>query len=146
MEAMCHNMSNETGKFESHIYNILQEARDRFDQGFKDLVDYHNQRGGYVKNLMLPPEKRSQSLISDIERKAYLTVKDEQVLVFGHTHRPFISKDLKLVNSGCWVKDAEINNTFVELEENDIKIFKFKDKDTSPEDITSSLTWDLNAS
>ena len=137
-------MSNEAGHTESHIYDILQKLRDRLDKELRDLIDYHNQRGGYVKHLLLPPEERLKSSISDVEKKAYSTVNDGQVLVFGHTHRPFISSDLKLVNCGSWVKDAKINNTFVEIDGDDVNIFQFKDKDKDPKNITSSLTWNFN--
>jgi UDP-2,3-diacylglucosamine pyrophosphatase LpxH len=144
MDWMCHNMSSDNGHVESNIYNILQTLRGRLDVELRELIDYHNQRGGYVKNLLLPPEERLKSFISEVEKKAYSTVNDGQVLVFGHTHRPFISSDLKLVNCGSWVKDAKINNTFVEIDGDDINIFQFKDKDRDPENITRSLTWNFN--
>jgi predicted phosphodiesterase len=60
-----------------------------------------------------PPEERIMPYLSDVEKKAYLTVKDGEVLVFGHTHRPFIRNDSKIVNTGSWVKDAA-HSRFVE--------------------------------
>ena len=144
MDWMCHNMSSDNGHIESNIYNILQTLRGRLDVELRDLIDFHDQRGGYVKNLLLPPEERLESFISDVEKKAYSTVNDDQVLVFGHTHRPFISSDHKLVNCGSWVKDAKINNTFVEIDGDDINIFKFKGTDSDPENLTRSLTWNFN--
>jgi UDP-2,3-diacylglucosamine pyrophosphatase LpxH len=57
MESMCHNMSDDAGHARSSIYNILQIAKDQFDKGLKEIIGFHNQRNGYVQNLMLSPWK-----------------------------------------------------------------------------------------
>jgi predicted phosphodiesterase len=104
-----------------------------------------SQKKGYVENLMLPPEERLEPYINDVEKKAYATVNNGETLIFGHTHRPFVSNDHKLVNTGSWVSDADIHNTFVEIEpENaDLKIFQFEDEQTI-RDITTKLSYSLN--
>ncbi|HZT36198.1 MAG TPA: hypothetical protein VFA15_09780, partial [Nitrososphaera sp.] len=51
----------------------------------------------------------------------------DEILVFGHTHRPFVSLDGKVVNSGSWVADAAIANTFVELDGSSARLYVFKD-------------------
>lgn len=127
MEALCHNMSDTAGHARSSIYNILQIAKDQFDEELKEIIDFHNERKGYVQNLLLPPEERLKSYLGDVEKKAYASVNEGETLVFGHTHRPFISSDGKVINTGSWVADAEIHNTFVEIEDKEAKVFQFID-------------------
>jgi UDP-2,3-diacylglucosamine pyrophosphatase LpxH len=144
MEAMCHNMSDAAGHAMSSIYNILQIAKDQFDKDLKEIIDFHNQKqkDGYVENLLLPPEQRLKSYLGDVEKKAYLSVKEGEILIFGHTHRPFISSDNKVLNTGSWVSDAEFHNTFVELEETEMKLFQFVNK-ANVNDLTKDLNYSL---
>lgn len=135
MEALCHNMSDEAGHLRSSIYQLLQTTKDYFGRELKEIIDYHSDRGGFIENLLIPPEKRLEPYITDVEKKAYSSVNDGETLVFGHTHRPFVSKDRRLVNTGSWVKDATIFNTFVELDGKDVKLFQFRSEGT-PIDIT----------
>ena len=128
MEALCHNMSDAAGNARSSIYNILQIAKDQFDKNLKQIIDFHNQRNGYVQNLLLPPEERLKSYVSDVEKKAYSSVNEGETLVFGYTHRSFISSDGKIINTGSWVTGAEFHNTFVEIEDKEAKLFQFIDK------------------
>jgi UDP-2,3-diacylglucosamine pyrophosphatase LpxH len=143
MEAMCHNMSDSAGHARSSIYNILQIAKDQFDKSLKEIIDFHNQRNGYVQNLLLPPEERLKSYLSDVEKKAHASVNDGETLVFGHTHRPFISSDDKIINTGSWVTEAEFHNTFVEIEDKEAKLFQFIDKQNII-DLTGKLRFSLS--
>jgi UDP-2,3-diacylglucosamine pyrophosphatase LpxH len=99
MEALCHNMSDETGGALSNVYNFLLHFKDHFSS-IRDLVAFHGGNDGYVKHLMTKPEDRLQPYLSDVERKALCDVKDGEKLFFGHTHRPFVSNDFKLINTG----------------------------------------------
>lgn len=129
MEAMCDNMSDEAGSARSSVYHILEIAKDKLNKDLKEIIHYHDTQGeGYVENLLAPPEKRLELYFPDVERKAYESVGEGETLVFGHTHKPFVSNDHKVVNSGSWVSDAETNNTFVEIEGDQIKLCQFKDK------------------
>ena len=139
MEAMCFNMSDEAGHIKSSIYNILEITKDQLDKDLKEIIDFHNKKDGYVQNLLLPPEQRLKPYLADVEKKAYSTVKDGEILVFGHTHRPFISDDGKIVNTGSWVKEAEFHNTFLEIDGNIMRLFQFNNEDAIV-DTTEKLT------
>jgi predicted phosphodiesterase len=130
MEAMCHNMSDEAGHARSSIYHILEITKDYLGKELGGIIDYHDTKGnnGYVENLLLPPAQRLKPYFGDLEKRAYTSVNEGEVLIFGHTHRPFVTDDLKLANTGSWVSDAEVHNTFVELEGKEIKLFQFKDQ------------------
>jgi UDP-2,3-diacylglucosamine pyrophosphatase LpxH len=144
MEAMCHNMSDEAGQAVSSVYHILDVAKDSLDKDLKEVIHFHDTQGqGYVKNLLLPPETRLESYLPDVERKAYESVGQGETLVFGHTHRPFVSNDQKVINSGCWVSDAQISNTFVQIEGEEMRLCQFTEKQTTI-DITAEHTLQVN--
>ncbi|HEC88892.1 MAG TPA: UDP-2,3-diacylglucosamine diphosphatase [Thermoplasmata archaeon] len=56
-----------------------------------------------------------------------LGMKRNEKLIFGHTHRPFLSEDT--ANTGSWVKDAlpeyEID-TYIKIEDKEIKLNKWE--------------------
>lgn len=63
-------------------------------------------------------------------------------MIFGHTHRPFVSEDKRVANTGSWVSEPQTNyafNTFVELDGDRVELFRFVDGDTI-EDITGENT------
>jgi predicted phosphodiesterase len=62
-----------------------------------------------------PPEKRLAKILGDVEHVACSTVKKGEILVFGHTHHPFINETENVANTGCWVKDSTVHNTIIEL-------------------------------
>jgi UDP-2,3-diacylglucosamine pyrophosphatase LpxH len=131
MEGMCDNMSDEAGQVRSSIYHLLETAKDYFASGLKEIIYYHNKKGvGYLENLLLPPERRLELYLPDVEKKAHDSVGEGETLIFGHTHKPFISSDHKVVNTGSWVSDAETSNTFVQIEGEEMKLCQFKDKQT----------------
>lgn len=57
-----------------------------------------------------------------------LGMKPREKLVFGHTHRPFITKNKNVVNTGSWVdelsKDAQ--NSYVEISNGEMMLKFFK--------------------
>ncbi|MGB7969046.1 MAG: UDP-2,3-diacylglucosamine diphosphatase [Methanobacterium sp.] len=60
-----------------------------------------------------------------------LGMKTDEILVFGHTHGPFINKDKTVVNTGSWVNELikeEYQNSYVEIEDGIIELKFFKDK------------------
>ena len=85
MEALCHVMYDPIEGFEN-LFGVTQ-----------------------------PPEKRLSRILGDVEHNACSTVKKGEILVFGHTHHPFINEAETVANTGCWVKDSPVHNTFVEL-------------------------------
>jgi len=78
-------------------------------------------------NIHMGPQVRLKDRLEDVQRRASEEVggKSGQILVFGHTHRPFINRAENLVNTGSWVKDATPRNTYVELMDGKPKLFAF---------------------
>ncbi len=125
MERLCHNMSDEAGKIRSDFWDLIK-SRGKISKTLKGLFDYHKGKDKYLKHLLTPPRKRlTPSIITDVERRAFASVKSGEILVFGHTHRPFVSSTNNLVNAGSWVSDEEITNTYVELEGVKIRLMRY---------------------
>lgn len=121
MEALCHNLSNELGQDRSKIYDFFMEIKD----AILHLLGLHGGSEGYLAHLMAIPETRLAKTLPDIEKRASEDIRQNEILVFGHTHRAFVSADGRLANSGCWVGDASIQNTFVELDGERVRLFQF---------------------
>jgi len=124
MEAMCRVMSDETGDIESDIWNILTHESG-FDEWLKSVAN-----GGHLKeqihNLQRRPEDRLKDNLRAVEQNACKDVKANQVLVFGHTHVPFVNKKENVTNTGSFVTDAPAEyNTYVELSNGKPRLFAF---------------------
>lgn len=78
-------------------------------------------------NFHVGPNIRLKDKLKDIEGGAHDEVRNKsgQILIFGHTHHPFINHGNNLVNTGSWVKDANPHNTYVELKGGIPRLFVF---------------------
>lgn len=65
-----------------------------------------------------------------ISEAAYILLgkKPDEKFVFGHTHRPFITKNGNVVNTGSWVAELapEFQNSYVEISDGEMKLKFFK--------------------
>ncbi len=114
-DALCYS-GDELGNIASRAYQL-------FTKWSKKLV------GKEQFDAMLEPAKKrlSPEKTTNIELKACGSVKDGEILVFGHTHKPFINKKGNVVNLGSWVKDAQIQNTYLEVKDGKMALKKFPD-------------------
>jgi UDP-2,3-diacylglucosamine pyrophosphatase LpxH len=144
MEVLCFNLSDTIGDERTTIYSFLQNAKNNIDKVLEDIINFHGGDKKYVDHLLQPPEQRLQPYLMDVEKKAWSSVNEGETLIFGHTHRPFISKDRKVVNVGSWVIDAKVHNTFVEIDEQKLRLWSFKDRNII-NDITDSLIYPISA-
>lgn len=96
---------------------------------------------GLKKKLKKPPEKRKSWKIQKATtthmdsleafacskvRNIFLGLQRDEKLVFGHTHNPFIDEDT--ANTGSWVKNGPVHNTFIEIENGKMKLKKWEKK------------------
>ena len=123
MAFLCRVMSDKGGVVEGELWtdynnwkNILSKVEPSFIK--TDLA-------AVAGRLHRRPEDRLKDSLDKINLAAYNAVKPGEVLIFGHTHFPFINKAENLVNSGSWVTDATIHNTYVELSGGKPRLFVF---------------------
>jgi UDP-2,3-diacylglucosamine pyrophosphatase LpxH len=128
MEVLCHVMSDSEGTeedvFWSHLIRTLSDLH--FSALTKSL------EGDNVKikakSLMNEPEIRLKDRLQEIEKKVQATHSgnEGEIIVFGHTHHPFINSKENVVNTGSWVKEATPHNTYVELVDGRPRLFVFR--------------------
>jgi UDP-2,3-diacylglucosamine pyrophosphatase LpxH len=127
MEILCHVMSDSEGVTEDELWVHL--ARKLSDLEYSVLTHPLKKESLAMKARSLKdrPEIRLKEKLEHVERRAYGEVlgKSGQLLIFGHTHHPFINQGENLVNTGSWVKDATPHNTYVELEGGRPRLFVF---------------------
>lgn len=131
MEALCRVFSDGAGNFDSEAWAMITKDWSEL----KYLLT-----GPFVKSsledavglMMTPPEQRLQNSIQDVDKRAYDSVQPGEMLVYGHTHRPFVSSDENLVNIGSWVADPStqnqyVHNTYLEIINGKPRLFIYKD-------------------
>lgn len=125
MESLCHAMSDAKGERDDNIWAAL--SRDKGDLGYAFSVIFRraNLRQAAAQ-LLLSPEERLKDSLGRVEKRARESVQAGEILVFGHTHRPFINREENLVNTGSWVTTALVHNTYVRIEGAKPRLFVFE--------------------
>ena len=147
MEALCDNLSDESGQIRSDIWNVITSVSQKTGQDFKLVEDvvkrncgkfeciFERHRDEYLQRLITPPVARVSVAFGSVEEKAAKSVETGQLLVFGHTHRPFVSPTQNLANTGSWISDEKTFNTWVELDGKNIRLMQY-----GIGDITQAMT------
>jgi UDP-2,3-diacylglucosamine pyrophosphatase LpxH len=126
MEALCRVMSDEVGNFESGVWASLTRDWSDITYIFSTLLLRKRKTRMVAEKIQINPEVRLEETVQSIEKRVCSTVRHGEVLVFGHTHRPFINKSENVANCGSWVTDATVHNTFVELSGGKPKLLVFE--------------------
>jgi UDP-2,3-diacylglucosamine pyrophosphatase LpxH len=118
MDILCRLMSDVDGIGEEKLWNsIRRKVLDLHYTVFTQRLERRLRRS--PRSLNIGPEERlKDKRLEVVEKRAYETVRGKpgQTLIFGHTHHPFILKGEDLVNTGSWVTDSPVHNTYVVLE------------------------------
>ena len=124
MESLCHSMSDQKGERDNNIWAALG----RYDSDLSRLFNVvdRGRKHRIAEMLQLGPEQRLLKNLDGVEKKARSKVQPGEVLVFGHTHRPFVNKAENLANAGSWVTAAPVHNTYVRLEGGKPRLFVFE--------------------
>lgn len=125
MELLCNNMSDEAGQIRSNAWSALQSMGKDILNPLKELFDAQNGEDKYLDHLMTPPKDRLGHVMTEVEKRAFDSVGSNEILIFGHTHRPFVSSDNKLANSGSWLSDEQTYNTYVEIKGKEIHLMQY---------------------
>lgn len=127
LELLCHVMSDSAGvpkddlwanltrKMSSIQYSIVAEPG---DEGNLKIS---------TGSLADKPEVRLKNRIEAIELLAYEEVQSKpgHILIFGHTHTPFICTGENMVNTGSWDKASSPNKTYVVLQNGKPRLFVY---------------------
>jgi len=133
MELLCDTTTDEIGQKRSELWDRLTLAGQTLEP-IKYLIEIlHSTKENYVQHLLTPPTVRLSTTFGEVELKAAQSVQDGQLLIFGHTHMPFVSPTQNLVNAGSWVKDEKTYNTYVELDGKNIRLVRYGQGDITKE-------------
>jgi predicted phosphodiesterase len=125
MELLCHTMSDKEGEVSSKFWESLKTIEKKILDSLEHVFTHHGGKEEYIKTLMTPPKDRLKQIMSDVEKRAYDIVGKNQMLIFGHTHRPFVCHERMLANSGSWVNDEETYNTYIEIDGKEIHLMQY---------------------
>jgi|GEM_PF-296934 Uncharacterized protein conserved in bacteria len=149
MEYLCQNMSDNAGQVRSDFWSwitrhpksnectekAVKEYVKTNNEGRYNLFTKGNQRKKYISSVQTPAKERKSSAFHLVEMIARGSLQDGEILVFGHTHRPFVSEDRRLINVGSWVSEEDTPNTYAELDGANVKLMQY-----NVGDITEKLT------
>jgi len=113
MAFLCRVMSDTGGNLENHLWTDFNSLNSIFSKMEPSFVK--TDIGAIAQRLHRGPEDRLKDSLGGINATACKEVKPGEVLIFGHTHVPFMNKAENVVNTGSWVKDSKPYDTYVEL-------------------------------
>jgi len=113
MAFLCRVMSDSGGNLENHLWTDFNSLNSIFSKMEPSFVK--TDIGAVAQRLHRAPEDRLKDSLGHINATACKQVKPGEVLIFGHTHVPFVNKAENVVNTGSWVKDSKPYDTYVEL-------------------------------
>ena len=122
---LCDRTGNLIGKKLSFLWDLFNNSL--------NLLKLRRSSLFKIGSITKPPEERKEnidrieSIVESIAfRQLFFGIKDDEFLIFGHTHRPFINIDKKVVNSGSWLKYAEKHNSYVKIENDTVELLYYK--------------------
>jgi UDP-2,3-diacylglucosamine pyrophosphatase LpxH len=127
LEMLCHVMSDAEGVPEDELWvEITKLMSDLHYSVFSKHLEGENLKIIH-RSLQDSPEERLEGKLEAVEKRAHDVIRDRSshIAVFGHTHHPFINHREDLVNSGSWVTDAAVHNTYVVLEGGRPRLFVY---------------------
>jgi UDP-2,3-diacylglucosamine pyrophosphatase LpxH len=117
-EELCVSLCLRTGDFFGDVLSIMW-----------DMLHLSFKKGDRRKNAIhsisdIPESRKNMDRVRELSvsrvKDLFLGLGKDETLVFGHIHRPFILE--RTANTGCWVSDAEKQNTYVEIDNGEMKL------------------------
>jgi UDP-2,3-diacylglucosamine pyrophosphatase LpxH len=126
MALLCRLMSDKGGILESNVWADLPSLSNIFSKIEPSFIKADI--AALTERIQRSPEDRLKESLTKINSRASQEVKAGEILIFGHTHAPFVNKAENVVNCGSWVKDANPYDTYVELTDGKPRLFIFGDR------------------
>lgn len=140
---LCEVRETTIGKIESTVWSSLhfQFANQRFgehlnvvesitklpENRMKEEHQFDKSQVNEINPLLYPRNKIEELAMSPVARSMFIGGEPNETIIFGHTHSPFITKDKMIVNSGSWVKDNNLHNTYVKIYDNgDLDLIRYQ--------------------
>jgi UDP-2,3-diacylglucosamine pyrophosphatase LpxH len=152
-EELCHNLSDEAGEERSDLWSRITSKPDiskHIDGVIKKspsiakksgALDTESPKIKYMRYVTSPPHERFQHEGLDVrivEGRAKDSLKKGEVLVFGHTHEPFVTPDKRLINTGSWINEESVFNTYAEIDGKEVRLMQYE-KGNITESVTKKV-------
>jgi len=113
-EAMCH--AGETGgATASFLWSIYQKLSRGYLSDKHKLLKTIGDTPAEIRTTL----QKVDTFAKSVARSVPLGLKPSDVLIFGHTHRPFIDRTTRTVNTGSWIVDEnKQEHTYAEITDN----------------------------
>lgn len=129
-EAMCH-AGQAGGTLASWIWAFVELVKGKLADAERALLEQAANEPAEIRRTL----QKVDAFAKSAARAIPLGLQPNDVLIFGHTHRPF--KDSRTANTGSWVMaQGKKEHTFVEITDN---IFELKTFPVSEEAAHASL-------
>ena len=131
IDGLCRFMSDEYGRLPDKVWRWVTKLWFNTRYFFTNVSLFRTRPTIPPLELQEGPEKRLRNRMKAIVENAYSAQggKPKEILVFGHTHQPFVNKAKGVVNAGSWVTDAEVHNTYVVLSGGEARMYRFEEGD-----------------
>lgn len=123
-ESLCY-MEDVLGRFTGSLWHIFCTITRR------DHRLLHT-----MKTIIKKPEEREENIsavrklaLSEV-KNIFLGMRGDEQLVFGHTHKPFLTKDdagTNVANTGSWVEEGSKQNTYIEIINGEMELKEFSE-------------------
>lgn len=125
-EPLCYT-TDDVGKQFSDFWSHLQRIAS-VGEWIANILMKGERRRKY-EAMLASPEERLKGKFSEVRREA-LRVREEtakDILIYGHSHEPFVDESQTVANTGSWVKSEKYPhyNTFLEISEDSIVLKKW---------------------
>jgi UDP-2,3-diacylglucosamine pyrophosphatase LpxH len=118
-EAMCH-AGQAGGKIASWIWTFVEFVKGRLADAERALLTQAASDPAEIRQTL----QKVDTFAKSAARAIPLGLQPNDVLIFGHTHRPF--KDARTANAGSWVMEkGKKEHSFVEITDSDFNLRTF---------------------
>ena len=125
-EKICVYLCDRTGNLVGKKLNFLWDL-------FNNSLNIRRNSLFKIDSITKPPEERNGNMDnikkmveSSAFRQFFFGIRDDELLVFGHTHIPFISLEKNVVNTGSWLKYAAGNCKYLKIKDEKIELLDYK--------------------
>lgn len=125
-EKLCIGLCDRTEKYFGSFLSVLW-----------DITQMGNIMKDFYHSITRPASKRDlenyidEMAGSPISKSMFLGTKQDEFLIFGHTHIPNLDKNNKWGNTGSWITVEKEYNTYIKIDESEILLNCYPDKTIS---------------
>ncbi len=118
-DALCYTTNDSRGEMLYDAWKRFIRTR-KFIEKFL-LQPFYPKFKSDIKRMIRTPEERG--IVDIVEENAKNSVKENEFLIFGHTHKGFVDNYSRIANSGAWFGNAP--NTYLRIKRGKVKLEEF---------------------